>query len=235
MMNGRTQARIAGLLYLIPMFCGPFSMMYVPGQILVPGDAAGTATRLVASEALFRLGLLSDAAIFLSEIALTAVLYTLFRPAGRTLALTATFARLAMTVLQGANLVPNLAAVQLVGGASYLAAFTPAQLNASTLLLLNVHGLGVHVWEIFFGLHCLAVGILVYRSGYFPKVFGVLMGIASIGYSLNGLGNLVAPGHASDFAAVVGLTALVGEVPFVFWLLFKGLNERRWTERSTAP
>lgn len=234
MMTGRTQARIAGLLYLIPMFCGPFSMMYVPAQIIVPGDAAATAGRLVTSESLFRMGLLSDSAIFLSEIALTAVLYVLLRPAGRALALTAVFARLAMTVLQGANLVPNLAALHLVGGAPYLSAFTTAQLHASALLLLNVHGLGVHIWEIFFGLHCLAVGVLVYRSGYFPRVFGVLMGIASVGYSLNGLGNLIAPSHAPTFAAIVGLAAMVGEVPFVFWLLIKGLDERRWEARRGA-
>src|SRR4051794_39438282 len=112
----RATARMAGLLYLIPMFCGPFSMMYVPSAIIVPGDASATASRLLASESLFRLGMLSDAAIILSEVALTALLYVLLRPAGRALALTATFARLAMTVLQGVNLLPHLAALQLLSG-----------------------------------------------------------------------------------------------------------------------
>lgn len=223
-------ARLAGLLYLVPMFCGPFSMMYVPSTIVVPGDATATAANLVASEGLFRLGMLSDSAIVVAEVVLTAMLYVLLRPAGRTLALAATFARLGMTVLQAVNLLPQLAALQLVGGAAYLAAFDVGQRHALALLSLHVHDVGVHVWEIFFGLHCLLLGVLIFRSGFFPRTFGVLMGIAAFGYALNGLGNLVAPGSAPVFAAIVGIAALVGEVPFVLWLLIKGVDASRWQD-----
>lgn len=212
-----SHARLAGLLYLVPMFLGPFSMLYVPSIIMVPGDATATAANLLASESLFRLGMLSDAAIVLSELALTAVLYFLLKPAGRTLALTATFARLGMTVLQAANLLPQLAAITLVSTAA-----------PTAVLALRVHDLGVHVWEILFALHCLLVGVLVFRSRFFPAIFGVLMGVASLGYALNGLGNLVAPASAPGFAAIVGITAMVGEVPFVLWLLIKGADEARW-------
>jgi len=221
-----SHARIAGLLYLVPMVLGPFSMMYVPSRILVPGDGAATVTHLLSSETLFRLGMVSDAGIVLSEIALTAVLYVLLSPAGRTLAIAAAFARLGMTVLQAANLVPHLAAITLVtGGAA--SGFGAGQVHAVALLLLQVHEAGVHVWEILFALHCLLVGVLVFRSGFFPRLLGVLMGVAAFGYALNGLGNLVAPGSAPTFAAIVGLTALVGEVPFALWLLFKGADEAR--------
>jgi hypothetical protein len=223
-MNSSSRARLAGLLYLVPMFLGPFSMMYVPSKIGVAGDAAATAANLLASESLFRLGLVSDAAIVLSELALTAVLYFLLRPAGRTLALTATFARLGMTVLQAANLVPQLAAITLLSS-------TPSPSPLATelaMILLQVHGLGVHVWELLFALHCLLVGVLVFRSGFLPRVFGVLMGLASCGYALNGFGNLLAPGSGPVFAAIAGLTAVLGEVPFVLWLLIKGADEARW-------
>lgn len=223
-------ARLAGLLYLVPMLCGPFSMMYVPATIVVPGDATATAANLVASEGLLRLGMLSDAAIVVSEVALTAVLYFLLRPAGRTLALAATFARLAMTVLQAVNLLPHLAALQLVGGAGYLAAIDAGQRHALALLALHVHDVGVHVWEILFGLHCLLLGVLVFRSGCFPRAFGVLLGLAAFGYALNGLGNLATPDHAPSFAAIVGVAALVGEVPFVLWLLIKGVDAARWQQ-----
>lgn len=218
-------ARLAGLLYLIPMLVGPFSMMYVPSRILVAGDAAATTTNLLASEPLYRLGMASEAVVMLSELALTAVLYFLLKPAGRGLALTATFARLGMTILQAANLVPALAALEFAHAAG---PFDAAQLHALVLLSLRLHEHGVLVWQILFGFHCGLIGVLVYRSGFFPRVMGVLLGIAALGYTLNGLGDLVAPAHAATFAAVVGLTALVGEVPFVFWLLIKGADEARW-------
>jgi hypothetical protein len=167
-------------------------------------------------------------------VALAAVLYVLLRPAGRALALTATFARLAMTVVQAVNLFPALAALHLLGGASYLSALGTGQLQALALLMFDVRALGVHVWEIFFGLHCLVVGVLVFRSGYFPRVMGALMMLAGLGYSLNGLGNVVVPGYAPVLAAIVAVTALVGEVPFVFWLLIKGVDTPRWQERASA-
>jgi hypothetical protein len=228
-----TYARTAGLLYLVPLLCGPFSMMYVPSVVLVPGDATASAGRLMASQSLFRLGLLSDSAIFLSEVALSAVLYVLLHPAGRALALTATFARLAMAVVQAVNLFPQLAALQLLGGARYLSAFDAGQTQALALGALDLHALGVHVWELFFALHCLVVGVLVFRSGYFPRALGVLMWIAGLGYALNGLGNLVAPGGAQVFAAIVGVGAVVGEIPFILWLLLKGVDAKRWQERAS--
>ena len=228
--------RLAGLLYLVPMFLGPFSMMYVPQAIVVPGDAAATAAHLVASEGLFRAGMLSDAVIVLSELALTSVLYSLLRPAGRTLALTATFARLAMTVLQAANLVPQLAALQLItAGDESLAAFDVVQRQALALFALSVHDAGMRVWEILFALHCALVGVLVFRSGLFPRAFGPLMGLAALGYALEGVGHVVAPHMGALFASVVGITALVGEVPFVLWLVFRGVGARRLREDTVVP
>lgn len=226
-----SHARTAGLLYLVPMFLGPFSMMYVPSKITVAGDAAATAANLVGSEALFRLGMVADAGIVVSEVALTAVLYFLLAPAGRTLALTAALARIGMTVLQAANIVPLLAAVALVTD-EVPAGFDLVQVQGMALLSLRFHDLGVHVWEVLFALHCVLVGVLVYRSGFLPRPFGVLMGVAAFGYALNGLGNLVAPEGAPAFAAIVGLTAVFGEVPFVLWLVFKGADETRWRAAS---
>ncbi|PZR03923.1 MAG: DUF4386 domain-containing protein [Archangium gephyra] len=206
-------ARLAGLLYLVPMFLGPFSMMYVPGLIIAPDDAATTASNLINHETLFRLGMLSDAVIFLVEIALTAVLYVALRPAGAALSLTAMLARIVMTVLQGVNLVLCMVALSA---------------PASALLVLGIKAQSVHVWELAFGLHCLAVGVLVFRSGFAPKVFGALLSLAGVGYFLNGAGALALPQLATFLAAFVGIAAVVGEVPFVFWLVIRGVDEQRY-------
>jgi hypothetical protein len=228
----RSYARFAGVLYLILLFCGPFSMLYVPSTIIVPGDATATARNLVASEALFRAGLVSDAIIFLTEIALVAVLYVLFRPVSRTLSLVAAFARLAMATVQGVNLLGNFTALLLVSGAGYLAAFEPGQLHALTLLSLDVRAYGVHVWEAFFALHCLVLGYLIFRSGFLPRPLGVLMAVAAVGYLANSLGNFVAPGYRGVFALVVAVTAMVGELPFLLWLLINGVNVQEWYSRA---
>lgn len=210
----RFHARLAGVLYLVPMVLGPFSMMFVPSKVLVAGDAAATLTRFTASESLFRLGIASDLLIVLSELALTAVLFVVFDRVNRALALTATFARLAMTAMQGANLMLSIGALSVAARGDAV----------QTLSLLEVHGQGMHLWETVFALHCVVLGVLVFRSGFVPKVFGPLLGLAGAGYALNGLGSLLVPSMAPVFAGIVGLTAVVGEVPFVFWLLIKGVK-----------
>src|SRR4051812_14797378 len=107
-------ARTAGFLYLLVAVCGGFSFFYMRSAIIVPGDAAGTVTHLLASERLFRLGIVSDAVVFLSEILLTALLYILLRPVSKALSAAAAFARLAMVVMQGMNLLNYFFALLLV-------------------------------------------------------------------------------------------------------------------------
>jgi hypothetical protein len=219
----RFQARLAGGLYLIPMFLGPFSMLFVPSRVLVAGDAAGTLLRLQAAAPLFRFGVAADLSIVFAELAITALLFAVFESVGPTLARTAAFARLAMAVLQAVNIFVHLAAL---GAAARGDA-------VQTLGLLELHAQAVHVWESAFALHCVLVGVLMLRSGFAPRALGSLLLLAGAGYGLNGLGALVAPGLAPVFATIVAITAVVGEVPFVFWLLLKG--PARASAGSTPP
>src|SRR3990170_9013290 len=97
-------ARIAGALILIISVFAPFGMLYVPSTLIAPGDATTTASNIMASEGLFRLGIVSDSVVFLIEIVLVVMLYVLLKPVSKTLSLVAAFARLAMAVIQGINL-----------------------------------------------------------------------------------------------------------------------------------
>jgi hypothetical protein len=139
----------------------------------------------------------------------------------------ATFARLAMTVVQAVNLFPELAALGFVLDPP--SAFSSAQAHALAYTLLELHAMGAHLWEPLFALHCVLLGVLVMRSGEVPRALGVGLVIAAFGYGLNGIGHIVAPGLASTFEAIVGVTAIVGEVPFVLWLLFGRVREREVT------
>ncbi|MDP2311629.1 MAG: DUF4386 domain-containing protein [Pseudomonadota bacterium] len=221
-------ARWAGVLALVLVFVGPFSMMYVPTTLVVPGDASATAERLVEAESLFRLGILGDTVIVLTEVVLIGLLYTLFKPVNATLSLTAAMARLAMTVVQGVNIMNSLVVLLLLSGAGYLGAFDQGQLHALALLFLNAHEQVAHIWEIFFALHCLLLGVLIFRSGFVPKILGPLMGMAAAGYLANGIGNLLYPEARSVLAPLVAVTAIFGELPFFLWLLAKGVSVEAW-------
>jgi hypothetical protein len=216
--------RIAGILTLAMTPLAVFSMLYVHYSLVVPGDAGATAGNISASEGLFRLGMVSDSIVFLIEIALVAVLYVLLRPVSRTLSLVAAFSRLAMTVVQGVNLLNQFAALQLLSGADYLNVFKPDQLHALVLLFLNVQVHVTHIWGLFFALHLFFLGYLVYRSGYIPGILGVVLIIASVCYFIQSFGNILLPKFEETFALVGFISSI--EVAFPIWLVIKGVRDK---------
>jgi hypothetical protein len=215
----QTTARIAAILTLLIVVLAPFSMLYIPTTLIVPGDAATTTNNIVASEGLFRAGMVSDSLVFLIEIALTVLLYVLIKPVGRALSLIATYARLAMTVLQGVNLLNSFLVLLLVSGAGYL----------SALLFLNAHESMVLIWGLFFALHLLAFGYLVYKSGYLPKFLGILLLIVALCYLIQDFGTMLFPQYKALFTSIGSLAFL--EIGFPLWLLIKGVNLTEWNKR----
>ena len=223
-------ARAAGILILMMVVIAPFSMLYVPSTLIVPGDAATTASNIVANESLFRLAIVSDAVVFLIEIVLCALLYVLLKPVSKTLALVATFARLAMTVIQVINLLTYFFVLLLLSGAGYLTVLAPDQLPALVLLFLNAHESGVLIWGLAFGLHLFVSGYLVYKSGYLPRIVGGLLIIAALCYFTQSFGNILFPQYKALFASI-GLLSIV-EIAFPLWLLIKGVNVEAWKKRA---
>lgn len=223
-------ARITGFLILLMAFIAPFGMLYVPSTLVVPGDATTTANQIVASEGLFRLAIVSDAVVFLIEIALCALLYILLKPVSKTLSLMAAFARLAMTILQGINLLNHFFALLLLGGAGYLAVFTSQQLQALGLLFLNAHEAVVLIWGLAFALHLFVSGYLVYKSGYLPRFVGGLLIIAALCYFTQSFGTIMFPQSKALFASL-GLLSIV-EIALPLWLLVKGVDIKAWEKRT---
>jgi hypothetical protein len=228
----QAMARLAGFLYLVIVVCSGFSFGYVRTTLIVPGDATATVSNIVASEGLFRLGMVADAVVFLSEIIVIALLYTLLKPVSKTLSLAAAFARLAMTVMQGMNLLNYCFVLLLVSGAGYLTVFEADQVHALVLLFLNAYDYVALVWAMFFALNLLLLGYLVYKSGYLPRVLGIMLALASFGYCIDSFGTILAPQYADLYASIVVLTAIVGELPLAFWLLIKGVNVEQWKQRA---
>ena len=231
-------ARVAGLIFLLIALMTPFAEFFVRQGLIVPGDVAATAANIVASAALFRAGFASDLAIFAIEVAQAAVLYVLFRPVSRTLALVMSFAKLAMATLLGLNLLNMHTALQLLTGAEYAAAFDTGQRQALAFVFLSAQRSGYALGMVFFGLYLAVMGYLVYRSGFLPRILGLLSVVAALGYLANSFTVFLVPDYADTLAVVVVVAALIGELPLTFWLLIKGVNVERWHRRalpSTTP
>lgn len=218
-------ARVAGLGYLVIIVTGIFSEVVVRGSLIAPGDAAVTASNIAASEVLFRSGLASELVMLTADVVVAFALYVLFEQVSRGLAMLAAFLRLAHAAVVGANLLNTYLPLLLLGDAAYMTAFDPGQLHALASMYLELHAYGYALGLVFFGAHCLVLGALVLRSGFVPRALGVLLTIAGVGYLADTFGRTLLTDYAAWetlFGVVVFVPAVVAELSFAVWLVWKG-------------
>ncbi|OPY25760.1 MAG: hypothetical protein A4E28_02984 [Methanocella sp. PtaU1.Bin125] len=221
-------ARKAGWLYLLLALCFLFSTMYVDSRLYVTGDAAATVSNIHASEGLFRLGIVSILVGQIAFMLLVNELYTLLKSVDRGQARLMLILVVAGVAAGCLNMATKCAPLLLSNGAGYLAAFDPAQLDGLAMLSLDLYRYGVYVVDIFWSLWLIPLGLLVYKSGFFPRVMGVLLLIGSIGYLLVSFKLLLPNNEAiSTGSSVFVMISTMAEFIFVFWLLLKGVNIRR--------
>jgi hypothetical protein len=180
----RRYARIAGLLLLLSLLAGLFGELYVPSKLAASTD---TLARLRAHELLYRLGFASYLVEATCDVGLTVLFYLLLRPVQRELALAATAFGLVSTAVFAAAELFCFAPTLLLSGAEYLNVFTPDQLNAFELLSLKLYGLGGGIFMVFYGAASLIRGVLIFRSGYFPRALGLGLVLAGLGFILQNL------------------------------------------------
>ena len=228
----RAYTKIVGVLYLVIFILGPFAFFLGRTSVVVPGDPAATVGNLMVSESMFRLGMVAETVIVLIEIVVSAILYVLLRPVSRPLSLASALARFAQSILQAVNLFTAVPALLLLGGAGYLAAFEADQLNALVLLFMDVNAFVIIIWGLLFGFHLLLLGYLVYKSGFWPKILGILLLIASLGYLTQSYGHILAPQSDDLLATIVVVLSIPGELAFTLWLLIKGVNVEQWEKRA---
>lgn len=218
-------ARASGLFYLIIIVTGIFAEFFVRSGLIVTGDAAATANNIMASEELFRIGIGADMVMILSDVALALLFYVLLKRVNEALSLLAAFFRLAQAAVLGFNLLNLFFVLQLLSGDGYLTVFGADQLYAQVLLFLKAHSNGYSIGLVFFGVHCAILGYLIFKSGYFPKILGVLLIVASAGYLIDSFANFLLPNYESYesiFLAVVFVPAFIAELSLCLWLLVKG-------------
>jgi len=221
-------ARLAGFLYLILAVSGGFAEFAIRQSMIVPGDAAATVRNIMASISTFRLGIASELIGQTVFILLVMVLYKLLKPVNQNQArLMVVFVVVAVTITC-LNMLNQFAVLPLLSGADYLTVFEAGQLQALVLYFLNLHHAGYLIAQIFFGLWLLPLGILVYQSGFMPKIVGILLMVACFGYLVDVFTFLLIPG----FEVVFSEFTFVGEVVLLLWLLIKGVNVEQWEKRA---
>lgn len=225
-------ARFAGVLYLIIMVAAIVAHQVVPEAIIVPGDAAATANNMNQSAELFRVGGAgSELVVLLSEIVLAVVLYVLLKPVNKTLSLVAAVSRLAMTTIHGINLINYFFAMLLVSGTGYLSVFSVEQTQSLAMLFLEAHGYGFTIGIAFLTIHVFVLGYLIFKSGYFPKVLGVLFIAAGVGYLFDSFALLLSSAYQTT-PGIIAATIAIAEIAFPVWLLIKGVNKEGWEKHS---
>ena len=224
MNSQKRTARFAGLLYLLASLPGAFALLYVPGKLIVSGNATATADRIRGSGTLFRMGIGAELLSMTIFIFVALVLYRLFRPVSAGPALAMMVLILLSFPISFLNVLSEIAALNLAGGAGgadFLSALDANQRDALAYLCLRLHGTGFMVAQIFWGLWLFPFGICVMTSGFIPRFLGILLMIAACGYLSSSIANLVFPQFAQAVGQVTGLLTLC-ELPIIFWLLIWG-------------
>lgn len=229
--SAQVYARIAGALYLFIIIAGLYDEVFVRGNLIVAGDAAATAHKIMASESLFRIGVVGDLLMHVCDVPATLILYVLLRPVSKELSCLAAVFSMLQTAILGANKLNLIAVVLLLERTDSPMAFDPHQSQALMSLALALHEYGFAIGLIFFGVSCLCLGYLLYKSGYFPRSLGVLQVVAGICYLVNSFALLLAPAVADKMFPAILLPAFIGELSTAVWLLVKGVNASKWDAR----
>lgn len=218
----RKAALIAGFGYLVVFLLPSFLLLE---NSIVRGDAAQTASNIMASESLFRLGIANLTVVLVADLVVAWALYIFLKPVDEGLSLLAAWLRLVFVAIGAIAAVNLLSAVGLLSNADDFAALQPGQLEAQAMLFVKSYDYGYNVAFVFFGLHILGLGYLIVRSDYIPKVLGVLLIIASVGYFIDSFASLLSSDYANNetlFVVFVAVPAIISELALTVWLLIRG-------------
>lgn len=218
-------ARVAGFGYLIMTIAAIFANFLVLSNLIVPGDAITTANNIMNNEFLFLIGITNFLIVIVCDLLVAWSLYFLLKPVNESLSLLTAWFRLVYAAIFGITLLNLFLVWQLLSGADYLVVFDTDQLHALVLLFLNAFDYGWLIGIIFFDIHLFVLGYLVFKSGYFPRILGVLLIVASLGYLLDSFAQFLLSNYASYeviFFLIAAVPSMIAELSLCMWLLLKG-------------
>lgn len=225
----RLLGRLIALFLLFTILAGIFAQGFVSERLVNFGDAAATASNIIANKSLFRFGFTVYLLEMTCQITAAVLSYQLLRPVNRTVALLALFLEITGCAIKVCARVFFIAPLSVLGSSALLKAFSVEQLQSVALIMLKVNDQGAGAALGFFGFSSLLGGYLIFRSTFLPRWLGVLSFVAGLGwltYLYRPLGDLAFP--------IVALVGLLGSAVTIFWLLVFSVNEERWIQQARS-
>lgn len=227
-MSPRTKARFAGAFYLATILTGVFAQGFISARLVVPGDAAATASNILSHDGLYRLGFAIYMIEMVCQIIMTVLIYDLLKPVNRSVSLLAAVLGLVGCGIKTISRLFYFAPLLVLGGTHYLSVFSGEQLSAISLLSLRVNDIGAGIALVFFGFYAVLKGYLVIRSTFLPHALGWLTVLGGIGWLA-----YLSPPFGDRVFSFIALFGIVGALVNIGWLLVVGVNEQRWREQGS--
>ena len=217
-------ARIAGVLYLLIIIFGLIAQIFVRDNLVDYDNATVTAKNILASESWYRFGFISELLMLVCDVGVATILYILLKDTSRNLSLTSYAFRLTSIGILSVTALSHFAALSFLNSPDYLDVFSATQLNAFALFSIKIHGVGYNICLLFFGIHLLILGYLVYIADIFPKYIGVLLFIGGTCYVFNSIVWFQFPDLVKYIYPAILIPCAIGEWIFCIWLIIKGVK-----------
>lgn len=227
-------ARLAGLLYLIIIVIGVLGESLIRGKLVVAGDPEATASNILSSEWLWRLGIAGQDLLLICALGLTLIWYILLRPVSKHGAQAVVFFALVSLAVESVGALHLHAVLTPLSDAAYLKTFDPRQLHLTAYQSIVSHAHAFGLALIFFGVECLIVGHLIRKSGFFPPAIGWLMQLAGLCYLINSFAMILSPSLQDVLFPLILLPAFIAESAFCLYLLIKGVDVPKWSRQAQA-
>ncbi len=216
----RKAALIGGAGLFVMTVFAVSAIFFIFEKLIVPGDEGATVNNIIAGEVWFRIGIIFLVIVAVLDVVVAWALYVILEPASKNLSLLAAWFRLVYSAILCAALFSYANVLRLLAGAHYMMPVDSGQLHADVMLSINVFDDGWAIGLIFFGIHLVILGYLVFKSDYVPRILGVVLTMAGAAYVTDSFGRFLVPNYTLDLATFAGW----GELLLMLWLLYKGLR-----------
>jgi len=221
-------SRIAGLLYLVVVVTGMFSLAYVPKQLFLWDNPSQTFENIRNHETMFRLSIASSVVCYIAFIFLPVSLYYLLRSVNDVMAKIMAILAILSVPISLINLQYKYSMLSLIDNSKIQNMQSVTEAHSQVMVYLSQYDNGILIATIFWGLWLLPFGYLVYKSGFLPKLLGILLIFGCLGYLINFFGNTISESYGTlGIKQYLGLLPAIGEIGTCLWLIFIGAKKEK--------
>ena len=225
MTPNKKTARLAGVFFLLMVVFGLFAEIFFRQKIFVANDAAATASNILSNEFLYRAGVASDILMSLCYLFTALVLYKLLAQVNKNLAAMMVVFAAAGSIMLLFNIQGEFAPLTILSGNEYMGSFSASQLQSLAMQSYQSYLHGYVIGQVFFALWVLPLGVLIHRSGFIPKAFGILFVLEAVLALAAVFVHFLIPSESIE--TVLLMPGMIAEFSFVFWLLIWGIRKSK--------